>query len=506
MEQQAKSTDLPEQFSDLLLLMDNEKKNIRVVKGVGKDGEPETVAPTKEKNNEFLRLDSRGDVFSNFFSNFLRQIKDPTRFRFFRVSDKIALEVAKFMQKHLDEPTPLGEQIMKQYEVLQEKKEEQQNVVTQNNNDMETKQKTTTEQVPAGQEATTQVTNENQNEQNNRYRFQEDNIEWSLLERLGLGKERFESLKILDPLLRGFKSNKLVKVSFNLVGMPIRFDARISFQQNKNGQVVPAFHGIRREPNFDFPYYGHEFSEEDKKNLKTDGNMGRVVNLTNPRTGEVKPSLISLDKLTNELVAVPTAWVTIKDELSNVKLTPKQKKDLAEGKALYLKGMVSQKGQPFESKVQYNADKRYVEYLSITKTPKVSAEMVEQNPPKEAPKVFAKKELTAKQYEKFNEGQPVFVRGLVDKKGEKYDGYITYDKQKGITNFSFEDPRKMQGQATVAESHKTQKAVNSDGKTNEATKNTDEPLSPKQVAPKNEKQQREQQQPAPRAKSKGVRM
>src|SRR5690606_10968336 len=141
-----------------------------------------------------------------------------------------------------------------------------------------------------------------------------------------------------------------------------------------------------------------------------------------------------------------------------------------------------------------------------TKTPKVSAEMVEQNPPKDAPKVFAKKELTDKQYEKFNDGQPVFVRGLVDKKGEKYDGYITYDKQKGVTNFSFEDPRKMQEQATVAESHKTQKTVKSDGKTNEATKNTDEPLSPKQVAPKNEKQQREQQQPAPRAKSKGVRI
>lgn len=509
--EQEKKPKLPEELSDVLLLLDDEKKKIKIVKGMGKDGEPETVDPKQQNYNQFLKIDRHGDVFSNFFSNFMSQIKNPTKFRFFKVPQPLALKVAHFLQKHVEDPNAIGEALMKQYEVSQEQKEIKEQ---QKQSNMETNQEVKTEQAVNGTEtvqetqtpgATTENKPLDETQSEDRHKYKPEDVDWTLLDKIGLGKEQLQEMKVLDQLLRGMKTNKLIHVSFNLEGVPISFDARVSFQTNANNQVVPAFHGIRRRPNLDFPHFGHTFSEEDKKNLQTDGNMGRVVNLTSPRTGEIIPSLISIDRLTNQIVAVPKAWVKIPDEISNIKLTAQQKEDLSNGKQLDLKGMVSQKGNRFDAKVQYNAEKKYVEYLFDEK-PKLSVDQITQKEPKEAPKVYRGKEFTDKQHESLKEGKTLFIRDFKDGEGKKYSGYVTYNKEKGVTDFSFTDPRKVQDQATTAEESKTQKAVNSDGKTNEATKNIREPLQPGQTAPKNEKQQQQQKQPAARAKSRGVKM
>jgi hypothetical protein len=77
------------------------------------------------------------------------------------------------------------------------------------------------------------------------------------------------------------------------------------------------------------------------------------------------------------------------------------------------------------------------------------------------------------------EGKTVYVDGLVDKKGKGYSGYITLNKETGKMDFMF---LKQYKDALVAskiipdDCHKTQVAVNSEGKTSEATKNVKEPL------------------------------
>ena len=111
-------------------------------------------------------------------------------------------------------------------------------------------------------------------------------------------------MNLLDPLLRGYKTNDLVPVSVNLGGAIVRTDARLSLQTTPDGMVVAAIHGIRKEPNLNFEFFGHKFTDEDKKNLLETGNMGRVVNLTNTKTNEQMPSIISVDRLTNELIAL----------------------------------------------------------------------------------------------------------------------------------------------------------------------------------------------------------
>ncbi|MHC8950243.1 hypothetical protein [Sphingobacterium hungaricum] len=93
---------------------------------------------------------------------------------------------------------------------------------------------------------------------------------------------------------------------------------------------------------------------------------------------------------------------------------------------------------------------------------------------------------------------------MIDKKGQSYQGYVTFNQETGKATFEFPNQYKERVQPTYA--HKTQTAVNSEGKTNEATKNIGEPLKKEQQAPKNKKQQELQEKAASPAKSKGRKM
>lgn len=482
----------PEQLSDILLILDKEKMKIQAVKSIDKNGKIETVDPTHKNQSEFMRVDKHGDFVTNFLSNFWRQLKNPTQFALFKVPAEEAVEKAKEFQKQVDNPTPEGEKEMKKHEV---KNEPEQNQKQENQNNMETT-------------STTPETSE--------YRYKPEQIDWDTMNNLGLGKERLEKMNLLDPLLRGFKTNELVPVSVNLDGAIVRTDARLSLQTAPDGKVVAAIHGIRKEPNLNFEFFGHKFTDEDKKNLFDTGNMGRVVDLKNTKTGEMMPSIISVDRLTNELIALRTDFVKIPDQLKGVKLDDAQKQTLMEGKPLYLEGMISKKGEAFSANVQFNADKRYVEFLfdrsnnnqqsqnNGQKNQQTEKQTNQQNQPQEAPKTFRGKELTDEQHKDFKAGQTVYIDGLVDKKGQTYQGYITFNQDTGKTNFQF--PSQVKAQAKPAEAHKTQTAVNSEGKTNEATKNINEPLKRGQQKPKNEKQQEQQEKPEAPAKSKGRKM
>ncbi|TDD77204.1 DUF3945 domain-containing protein [Flavobacterium caseinilyticum] len=471
----------PEQLSEILLVLDKEKKKIQAVKGIDENGKLETVEPTKKNQNQFMRVDKQGDLFSNFLSNFFSQLKNPTNFSFFNVPAPLAINTAKKMQKQVDHPTLEGDQLMRQHEV---KEEPGQDHKQENQNSMETTQ-------------TTPETSE--------YRYKPEQIDWETMNNLGLSKEKLEKMNLLDPLLRGYKTNELVPVSLNLGTAVTRMDARLSLQHNDDGQVVVAIHGIRKVPNLNYAFFGHEFSKEDKDNLLQTGNMGRVVNLTNPKTNETIPSIVSVDRLTNELVALRTDKIKIPDEIKGVKLDDVQKQTLMEGKPLHIEGMTSKKGTSFDAEVQFNADKRFVEFLFDRNNTNKQTQNNQQSQSKEAPKTFRGKELDNEQYQKFKDGQTVYVIGLVDKKGKEYNGYITFNKETNKTDFSFQNPNQVKEHAKPTEAHKTQTAVNSQGKTDEATKNIKEPLNSGQKGPDSKEQQEQEEKTKAPAKSKGIK-
>src|SRR5690606_23265480 len=296
-------------------------------------------------------------------------------------------------------------------------------------------------------------------------------IDWEMMSDIGLSERELIERNMMEPLLKGYKTNELVPLVLRVGAAEARMDARLSLKTNEVGDVVIAIHGIRKEPNLKYPLFGHEFSDEDKMNLQQTGNMGRVVDLLNPKSGEIIPSIISVDRLTNELVAMAADRMKIPDEIKGLKLDDTQKQTLQQGKPLYLEGMISKKGAEFDATVQFNADKKYVEFLFDRSVPNKQT-IVEKVPntgePKEAPRVFRGKELTDQQYDKFAAGQSVYIDGLVDKKGQTYQGYITFNTDTGKTDFAF--PAQLKEKAKPSEDFKTQVDVNSEGKTNEKTK------------------------------------
>lgn len=492
-EENIQQQEIPDQLSDILLVLNKETMKLEAVKGIGKDGKLDTVPPEEKNQSQFMRVDNNGNIFSNFFKNFVSQLKNPTQFSFFKVPAITALEQAAEIKQAIDRPSPEGDQILSKHAVKTEEikshdqKESTEQNESLNQNTMENKQTATaTQDSPSAGE----------------YRYKPEDIDWETMSNLGLNREKLEKLKILDPLLKGYKTDQLVPISLNLGTAITKLDARLSLQQNAEGKVVMAIHGIRREPNLSYAFFGHEFSKEDKENLLKTGNMGRIVDLSF-KAGEKIPSIISVDRLTNELIALRADKIKIPDEIKGVRLDEHQKQTLLEGQPLKLNGMISTKGEPFDATVQFNADKRYVEFIFDRTTDNKQAQGTSQpqihSQPGEAPAEFRGQRLTDEQYQQFKEGQTIYIDGLENKRGKAYQGYITYNKETGKTDFSFKNPEALKDKIVPA---KTQTAVNSEGKTNESTKNSNKPINSGQTSQTAKEQQKQNNATRP-AKSKG---
>jgi hypothetical protein len=262
-------------------------------------------------------------------------------------------------------------------------------------------------------------------------RYNEAMINWDQLKNFGLSKEFLQEKGLLDQMLRGYKTNQTVPITMNFGSAVLRTDARLSFQQSAAGPVVLGIHGIRQQPELDKPFFGHIFSEEDKKNLRESGNLGRVAELKT-RSGEYAPSFVSLDKMTNEIVAMKVENAYIPNEIKNVKLTEQEKTDLKEGKSVYLEGMTAASGNEFNAHVQFNADRRGIEFQFGTD------------------KVFNRQtlggvELSSKQTEALNNGKAIFVEDMVRKDGEKFSAFVKLDEASGRPAYTRYNPDSPEG-------------------------------------------------------------
>ncbi|MDH6357737.1 MULTISPECIES: DUF3945 domain-containing protein [Bacteroidales] len=481
-----------EQMMDILLVFDKEKKTINAVKGIDENGELQTVPPKQEHNNDFLKVDKQGNALENFLKNFFNQLKDPTRFSFFKVAPEDTERTVKIIQENIKNPTPAADEMLDKIRI------EPKDLKMEN-----PKESTAQEQKP----------------DTNKYFIDPNKINWDDLRNLGITKEQLEKSKALEPMLRGYKSPSTFPIEANFGSMVMKTDARLSFRPDSDGNVVLAIHGIRKEPELDRPFFGHQFTDEDKKNLRETGNMGRIVDVKNYRTGELVPSFISIDKQTNELVSMKASSLKLPDEIKGVKLDEKQKAALMEGKAVFLENMISAKNKPFSAFVQVNAEKRSLEFIFPEKEQKQTQQQGQQqrNDQPEGvriPKSLAGVELSDKQQADLRADKTIYVKGLKDKEGQEYNAYVKVNHEKGKLDFYKFNPDKAKEKAkeiTPANEHKTQVAVNSEGKTNEATKHTKEPLKPGQATPTGEQkkkweEKKEEQKTDKPKKSQGRKM
>lgn len=410
-----------EQMSDIVFILDKMELILQAVSKIGKDGKYSTVPADKEHSNSFLKIDRYANMFENFIKNFWSQLKDPTRFGILSVkADTLDSPEVKQAIEDLaaGKQTKAVEDFLKKYEIVPRDKENQS---INNQNQEEMAKKNETQQQAAQGDGTQQP----------KYRYNESMINWEELKKFGLSREYLMERGLLDQMLRGYKTNQVVPISMNFGSAVLRTDARLSFQQSVGGPIVLGIHGIRQKPELERPYFGHIFSEEDKKNLLETGNMGRVVELKG-RNGEYIPSFISIDKLTNEVVAMRAENAYIPQEIKGVKLTDQEINDLREGKKVFIEGMISNNGKEFDAHIQVNAERRGIEYIF------------------ENDKLFNRQslggvELTKQQIEDLNAGKAIFVEGMERKDGELFSSYVKLDEATGRPSYTRYNPDSPEG-------------------------------------------------------------
>ena len=410
-----------EQMSDIVFILDKMELILQAVSKIGKDGKYSTVPADKEHSNSFLKIDRYANMFENFVKNFWSQLKDPTRFGILSVkADTLDSPEVKQAIEDLaaGKQTKAVEDFLKKYEIVPRDKENQS---INNQNQEEMAKKNETQQQAAQGDGTQQP----------KYRYNESMINWEELKNFGLSREYLMERGLLDQMLRGYKTNQVVPISMNFGSAVLRTDARLSFQQSVGGPIVLGIHGIRQKPELERPYFGHIFSEEDKKNLLETGNMGRVVELKG-RNGEYIPSFISIDKLTNEVVAMRAENAYIPQEIKGVKLTDQEINDLREGKKVFIEGMISNNGKEFDAHIQINAERRGIEYIF------------------DNDKLFNRQslggvELTKQQVEDLNAGKAIFVEGMERKDGERFSSYVKLDEVTGRPAYTRYNPDSPEG-------------------------------------------------------------
>ena len=402
-----------------LLVLRHSNNSVGMVKSVSAGGEVMAARPENKDTSDIMRINASEHSFEDFYFDFYRRLKDPEDYSFFKVQEFEAYEAAVGLQSYLAGLSAAEKDDLRHYEVSIDAVESIRNNKTLQSDGI------------AGERVSDKKSSFSKYNAN--YRFQVDDVNWNSISEMGLSMEILEELGALEPLLKGFKTPMLVTVRDDDGEEGDSVDARLQLRLDDNGEVVLHVHRVLKRIDFRKKFLGHKFSKEDKMNLLNSGNMGRVVELVNPVTGEMVPSLVSLDKLTNELFSLRMEFVRIPKVICGVDLSAEQREILRLGKPLFVENMVSKHNQLFNATLQFNAEKQWLEFFFNRKVTEGGFEWC-------VPATFRGITLRRWQIEKLRAGKTAYIRGLLSKKGKKYQGYIRFDQKAGSILFSFKKP------------------------------------------------------------------
>ena len=512
---------------DVLVVRDEKTGEISVVAGLNADGTPKRTPAKAENAQSFLQFDRHGDVLDNFFKNFFRQCKEPSRFGFYRIAADQAENILEVMKQLLKDPEG-NKELLAPHKVDTsgyEKKVQEEQTSQQ-----------VEKQVPQKQENMEQQKEQQENPQQTQGKrgyqpIDESKINWQELEdRWGVKRDDLEKSGNLTKMLNYGKSD-LVKVKPTFGGESFELDARLSFKKDGEGNISLVPHFIRKEQKLD-EYKEHKFSDDDRKNLRETGNLGRVVDIVDRETGEIIPSFISIDRKTNEITDIPANKVRIPERIGKTEITKQEQDMLRAGLPVRDKLIERNDGRKFVTTLQVNVEQRGVEFVPGTgRSPRAVQTQETKNNPAQGQaqgtenaantqkeqrrntwtnadgsirpiSKWSGVDFTEQQKADYVAGKAVKLENVTDKQGFHATMYIKFNPEKGRPYRYDTNPDNAQQVAPSNES-RTQVAVNNEGKTNEATKNLKEPLQKGQTAPKNENQQRQQDKPK---NNKGMKM
>ena len=542
---------------DVLVVRDEKTGEISVVAGLSRDGTPKRAPAKSENTPDFLRFDRNSDLMDSFFRNFFRQCKEPSRFGFYRIAADQVENLLGVMKELLKDPEA-NKEILSAHKVdtsnyeKEAKQSEGQAKETASSDDA-SKTQTNTEKENVSSEQTNEKENDMEQKPEQTATEQQAQTAPGVKQNLISGNDvnlqelgakygiDFNSMNEKDmKALLNYGKTGLVIVKPTFGGEQIEIQARLSFRKDDNDQLQLVPHFVRNEPKLDVAYKGYTFTPEDKKNLLQNGNLGKVVDFPDKNTGELRPHFISIDRLTNEIVDIPTNKVRIPDTIGKTPITKDDKRVLYSGIPLR-KEIELANGRKFTPLLQVNVEQRGVEFVPGSTRQaqgqkqngdkKQTADKQEQKAEGDAGgqkkqqdpnhwlnedgtirrlNTYFKKELTEQQKNDYVAGKTIEIKEVPNKNGSgTYTAYVKFDFDKMQPRSYRNNPDLKQAKEQIpTNENKVQVAVNEQGKTHEATKHTKDPLSPGQSAPKNEKQQKEQNAEGqkPKRKARSVKM
>lgn len=542
---------------DVLVVRDEKTGEISVVAGLSRDGTPKRAPAKAENTSDFLRFDRNSDLMDSFFRNFFRQCKKPSRFGFYRIAADQVENLLGVMKELLKDPEA-NKEILSAHKVdtsnyeKEAKQSEGQAKETASSDDA-SKTQANTEKENVSSEQTNEKENDMEQKPEQTATEQQAQTAPGVKQNLISGNDvnlqelgakygiDFNSMNEKDmKALLNYGKTGLVIVKPTFGGEQIEIQARLSFRKDDNDQLQLVPHFVRNEPKLDVAYKGYTFTPEDKKNLLQNGNLGKVVDFPDKNTGELRPHFISIDRLTNEIVDIPTNKVRIPDTIGKTPITKDDKRVLYSGIPLR-KEIELANGRKFTPLLQVNVEQRGVEFVPGSTRQaqgqkqngdkKQTADKQEQKAEGDVGgqkkqqdpnhwlnedgtirrlNTYFKKELTEQQKDDYVAGKTIEIKEVPNKNGSgTYTAYVKFDFDKMQPRSYRNNPDLKQAKEQIpTNENKVQVAVNEQGKTHEATKHTKDPLSPGQSAPKNEKQQKEQnaEEQKPKRKARSVKM
>ena len=542
---------------DVLVVRDEKTGEISVVAGLSRDGTPKRAPAKAENTPDFLRFDRNSDLMDSFFRNFFRQCKEPSRFGFYRIAADQMENLLGVMKELLKDPEA-NKEILSAHKVdtsnyeKEAKQSEGQAKETASSDDA-SKTQANTEKENVSSEQTNEKKNDMEQKPEQTATEQQAQTAPGVKQNLISGNDvnlqelgakygiDFNSMNEKDmKALLNYGKTGLVIVKPTFGGEQIEIQARLSFRKDDNDQLQLVPHFVRNEPKLDVAYKGYTFTPEDKKNLLQNGNLGKVVDFPDKNTGELRPHFISIDRLTNEIVDIPTNKVRIPDTIGKTPITKDDKRVLYSGIPLR-KEIELANGRKFTPLLQVNVEQRGVEFVPGSTRQaqgqkqngdkKQTADKQEQKAEGDTGgqkkqqdpnhwlnedgtirrlNTYFKKELTEQQKDDYVAGKTIEIKEVPNKNGSgTYTAYVKFDFDKMQPRSYRNNPDLKQAKEQIpTNENKVQVAVNEQGKTHEATKHTKDPLSPGQSAPKNEKQQKEQnaEEQKPKRRARSVKM
>ncbi|MGN7707949.1 hypothetical protein [Chryseobacterium sp. 22543] len=104
-----------EKTGDSLLVLHHETGTVGIVKGLDDHGEVNRVSPEDLNYDEMLSIERNENSFTEFYSTFYHQLKEPSEFSFFKVTEYEAKQTAVNLQKYMDKATDEEKKELKQY-------------------------------------------------------------------------------------------------------------------------------------------------------------------------------------------------------------------------------------------------------------------------------------------------------------------------------------------------------------------------------------------------------